>query len=347
MKCPKCGGQLERTDDNKYFCPICNSRFSVKSNAKHAQAKSEESQSYENDHSPVASGYSPYDQNSQYAANIGYGQNASQDQSEVADCQASNEISDQIPYLSAPELKPFIPVPQISKAKDIRASARPLVKKNRGYCVLTEILLRLVQIGSLIPLLIFGPLLVGGAIKSSYAGFYVDVANDKCEGSHSTYRGFNNFMPALRLNLLCTLTKLPPLIAIIVIFITWFPFVGYDSSVVKMILGSILIICMIVLLTYLSSLSQFSFFGLNSGVSAKATELLKHSAKLIDKNFGKILILKLSFIGWWILCYWTLGLLLLYVVPYYKTSLTKQYIALLEAKNQTLPSEQEQTPAVA
>jgi uncharacterized membrane protein len=51
-----------------------------------------------------------------------------------------------------------------------------------------------------------------------------------------------------------------------------------------------------------------------------ATECINESKRIMKGNKGKLFLLQLSFIGWWLLCVITMGIAILYVVPYFSTT---------------------------
>lgn len=210
--------------------------------------------------------------------------------------------------------------------KQLRQEASALLKKNFGFSILTQILLGLVQIGSLLLGTIFGPIFVGGAVNSSYAGFWLDVANDKCEGTKSTYRGFNNIKPAFIIYILIFLIKLLPLTLLIMFALNIFGG-SFGSRIIWIIVLFFYGVIFLFFLAWVNSVSDYAFFKLNREKDIRPTDAVKYGIKLVNKNFGKILTLKLSFIGWWLLAI-VLGFFIIYVAPYYKIALAKQYLAL-------------------
>ena len=62
-------------------------------------------------------------------------------------------------------------------------------------------------------------------------------------------------------------------------------------------------------------------------------DILSESKRLTNGYKGDILLFMLSFIGWYFLCILTLGIALIYVVPYSTVSLTMYYDELKKIKN--------------
>lgn len=215
----------------------------------------------------------------------------------------------------------------VPPSRQLTTQARLALKNNFGYSVLTQILLGLVQFGSLLLGTIFGPIFVGGAISSSYAGFWLDVASNKCEGTKSTYRGFNNIMPAFVIYILMSLIKLLPVLLLIILLAVsiFIP--------ILFILLAFYGIGLLFFMAWVNSVSDYAFFKLNRDQNVRPTDAIRYGFELVNKNFGKILALKLSFIGWWLLTI-VLGFFVLYVVPYYNIALAKQYLAIERLNSQ-------------
>ncbi len=90
----------------------------------------------------------------------------------------------------------------------------------------------------------------------------------------------------------------------------------------------ILILVAIIACIPLLFIRQMSFYVLNDNPDIPANQCYDITAKLVKQNFGKVLLLNLSFIGWWLLVLLTLGALNVYVAPYYKTSVANLYLSL-------------------
>ncbi|MBP5204117.1 DUF975 family protein [bacterium] len=72
-----------------------------------------------------------------------------------------------------------------------------------------------------------------------------------------------------------------------------------------------------------------------------AMEVLKLSEKLMKGHRWDYFVLQLSFIGWYILCPFTLGILYIWVVPYSTLAFTKFLQDLLDADNSTKSTKKE------
>lgn len=74
-------------------------------------------------------------------------------------------------------------------------------------------------------------------------------------------------------------------------------------------------------------------------------DCLKESEELMDGHKMEYFILQLSFIGWWMLGALTLGILYIYVIPYYTATMTLYYRKLRpavdEVKSQATPLDKE------
>ncbi len=68
-------------------------------------------------------------------------------------------------------------------------------------------------------------------------------------------------------------------------------------------------------------------------------QAITKSRELMDGNKWKYFVFGLSFIGWWLLCLVTIGLALIWVVPYYSTAAAKFYDQLSDHRSKALESE--------
>ena len=78
--------------------------------------------------------------------------------------------------------------------------------------------------------------------------------------------------------------------------------------------------------------SQTNFIATNNP-DKKLREVLRESADLMRGRKLELFLLKLSFIGWFLLSVLTLGILLLWVLPYYKTTLANYYKHITNKEN--------------
>ena len=80
---------------------------------------------------------------------------------------------------------------------------------------------------------------------------------------------------------------------------------------------------------------SMTFFLINHEAQLSPVDAITKSRSLMDGYKMELFILDLSFIGWYILSVFTLGLLLLYVVPYHQTTRV-EYFMEIYGKHQNL-----------
>lgn len=72
------------------------------------------------------------------------------------------------------------------------------------------------------------------------------------------------------------------------------------------------------------------YFILDEDPSVGVIECLQRSAEMMKGYKLDLFILQLSFIGWFILCVFTLGIGFLWYMPYYQMTMTNFYLELKE-----------------
>lgn len=86
---------------------------------------------------------------------------------------------------------------------------------------------------------------------------------------------------------------------------------------------------------------SMSWYILCDDPKVGANAARKRSMELMRGHKWKLFCLSLSFIGWWLLCILTLGILSLWVVPYQQTALAHFYRSLTDAEAAPEQAEQE------
>ena len=112
---------------------------------------------------------------------------------------------------------------------------------------------------------------------------------------------------------------------------------GFEKYVAVIILGIIFFIAYIFAIIFLiSKLYQYSLMELiivDNPETSKIKESLKTSIKITKGYKKKLFLLDLSFIGWGILCMLTLGILGLWILPYYYMTSINAYQFIKKANN--------------
>jgi len=68
-----------------------------------------------------------------------------------------------------------------------------------------------------------------------------------------------------------------------------------------------------------------AFYILNDNPGMSAMAALNQSKEMMEGHKGKLFLLGLSFIGWWILCILTLGIGFLWLTPYVELTMANFY----------------------
>ena len=188
-------------------------------------------------------------------------------------------------------------------AKDFRQEAWKKLNGKWGAMVLITLIYLFVLgvgsvfaytfIGALVPILIVGPLTLGFTIVS------INIIRMKPIEVSQVFDGFRNFGNAL---LACVLNGL-------------FIF-----------LWSLLFIVPGIIKAYEYSMT---YYILADNPAMSATEARNRSIELMRGNKWRLFCLQFSFIGWWILCGLTCGILSLWVVPYMQSAVAAFYQSLL------------------
>lgn len=209
---------------------------------------------------------------------------------------------------------------------ELKRKSKADMKNNYGFAILTMILLNLVLFGAMTLGLFIGMVLVLGAVRCCFAAFYVDVANHTRQGVDSTYRGFRQFARALWAGVIMFLIALAILLvmAIVSVIILGASHADFSATAPVMLICAIIGIVIIFLIFVRLS---FVFYIMNHEVDLSAVQCIRRSWALSKGMFFKIVLLNLSFIGWWLLVAITLGAMYLYVGPYYETTRANLYLS--------------------
>ncbi|RKP44104.1 DUF975 family protein [Cohnella endophytica] len=190
---------------------------------------------------------------------------------------------------------------------EIRAKARESLSGNWKPAVL-NFLLYLVVTGvlagiSYIPLIGWvAQLLLTGALAYGVYTYYLLIARKENPTTGTLFSGFEKFVPTFLLYLLMSI----------------FTFLWMLLLIVPGIIAA---------LRY----SQ-AYYILRDNPDIGAMEAIRRSKALMDGNKGRLFILGLTFIGWFILGIITAGIGLLWIAPYYLTAMGHFYDNLINKK---------------
>ena len=189
------------------------------------------------------------------------------------------------------------------KARDFRAKAWAACKGNWGVAILSLIIVSIITgicgvipaVGSLITLVITGPLMLGLAVVFSklIQGEKAEIAN--------LFDGFKNFVNSFLLYILNSLFT---------------------------VLWSLLFVIPGIVMSYAYSMS---FYILKDNPELSANEARKQSIEMMRGNKWRLFCLDFSFIGWALLSCLTFGILMLWVAPVQEASHAAFYESLKPA----------------
>jgi uncharacterized membrane protein len=184
-----------------------------------------------------------------------------------------------------------------TKNKELMAQAKEALTGNWGIAIGAYLICLLIMtfiqfifvLGTIASLIIGGPIALGMAI------FTLNIARNQNLEISQIFNGFNRFVVALE---------------------------AFLIMLVFVILWSLLLIVpgIIAALSY-----SMTFFILVDNENMKATEAIDQSKIMMQGKKWKLFCLFLRFTGWMLLCILTLGIGLIFLVPYMQVSLAKFY----------------------
>ena len=197
------------------------------------------------------------------------------------------------------------------KAKEFRQTAWGKLRGKWGQMALSAFIYSLIMgacsaltVGTVALLLLSGPMTLGLTLLALNAARGEDVSVNRL------FDGFKNFGSAVWLHI---------------------------SNGLLIFLWTLLLIVPGIIKTFSYALS---FHVLKDHPELSANEARKRSMVLMSGNKWRLFCLRFSFIGWWLLCLLTLGILSFWITPYQNTAIAEFYISLLPAE------EKAETPAV-
>lgn len=170
------------------------------------------------------------------------------------------------------------------KAKDFRKSAWGKLQGNWGNAIVAFLLMDvLIGVSGVV---FVGPLLLTGALTVGFYTITLNIVRERQSAVSTLFEGFNDFVRAFILCLTNTLLTL---------------------------LWSLLFVIPGIIKTYSYSMS---YYILKDHPELSANEARKKSMAMMKGNKWRLFCLDFSFIGWFLLCIITFGILLLFVSPY-------------------------------
>ncbi|MCL1959310.1 MAG: DUF975 family protein [Spirochaetes bacterium] len=142
---------------------------------------------------------------------------------------------------------------------------------------------------------VVGPLVLGGPLTLGLIGYFLKKARGGTGQLENLFDGFSSFVKSFLLYLLQ------------VIFIGLWSLLFIIPGIVK------------------SFSYSMAFFILHDNPDIGASEAIDRSKKMMNGYKGKLFGLCLSFLGWGILCCFTLGIGFLWLFPYMSLSVTNFY----------------------
>lgn len=180
---------------------------------------------------------------------------------------------------------------------ELKEEAKQRLSGNWGTAVLVTLIYLAISIligsfeniGSFIQFLITGPLTLG------LAGFYLLLTRQQGVKLENMFDGFKNYVPSLLAYLLTTIFTL---------------------------LWTLLLIIpgIIAALRY-----SLTYYILNDQPQMKVMDAIQLSSDMMQGYKGKLFLLLLSFIGWYVLAIITFGIGLLWVIPYVEATRAQFY----------------------
>ena len=189
------------------------------------------------------------------------------------------------------------------KAKDFRQSAWQSLKGKWGICVLAFLIFDAISgacaglsyfgVGAIAIFIIMGPLTIGNSKIS------LNVARDKEVELTMLFDGFKDFSRSLIL---------------------------YITNQIFVFLWTLLFIIPGIIKSFAYSMS---YYILLDDPNISANDARKKSIEMMKGNKWRLFCLEFSFIGWFLLCLITFGILVFWVSPYIEVAKAKFYLSLL------------------
>lgn len=192
------------------------------------------------------------------------------------------------------------------KAKDFRQTAwKKIGEQNKWGTIILIYLIYVLIIGALASTAI-GSILVAGPLALGLAVCLLGISRKEDVRLERLFSGFNNFVPALLLNIL---------------------------MYVFIFLWSLLLVIPGLIKSYSYAMSNFI---LADNPTMSANDAITASRKMMDGNKWRLFCLDFSFIGWYLLCGLTFGLLTFFVEPYHQAARAEFYESIRGEKRELI-----------
>lgn len=192
------------------------------------------------------------------------------------------------------------------KAKDFRQAAwKKIGEQNKWGTIILIYLIYALIIGAL-AFTAIGSILVAGPLALGLAVCLLGISRKEDVKLERLFSGFNNFVPALLMNIL---------------------------MYVFIFLWSLLLVIPGLIKTYSYAMSNFI---LADNPSMSANDAITASRKMMDGNKWRLFCLDFSFIGWYLLCGLTFGLLTFFVEPYHQAARAEFYESIRGEKRELI-----------
>jgi len=180
---------------------------------------------------------------------------------------------------------------------ELKLMARQQLKGKRGFPILVCFLFCIITgAPSIIPYIgVIGTLILAGPMTLGKARFFLKFTRCESPSVETLFDGFKFFTSAFVLHLLIVI----------------FTFLWTLLFIVPGIIAA---------LRY-----SMAFYILNDNPGMSAMAALNQSKEMMEGHKGKLFLLGLSFIGWWILCILTLGIGFLWLTPYVELTMANFY----------------------
>lgn len=222
---------------------------------------------------------------------------------------------------------------------DIRAHARDVLSAQWGAAALFTFLLQIIQFGinmaaNFIPFVgAFVPYFLTGSFTLGYMQNMQTISRGGESSNDCLFSGFQDYGRSLGVYMLPLLLVAVPVFVVVGIVaamsIVPLSMSGEEPSeetiMMLVIGGTILGLIVIVFATYISLKFSLSYFILLDNPGMGVIDTLKLSSSMMKGHMMKLLSLYLSFIGWAILCVFTIFIGFLWLGPYVAVSFARFY----------------------
>ena len=192
------------------------------------------------------------------------------------------------------------------KAKDFRQTAwKKIGEQNKWGTIILIYLIYALIIGAL-AFTAIGSILVAGPLALGLAVCLLGISRKEDVRLERLFSCFNNFVPALLLNIL---------------------------MYVFIFLWSLLLVIPGLIKSYSYAMSNFI---LADNPTMSANDAITASRKMMDGNKWRLFCLDFSFIGWYLLCGLTFGLLTFFVEPYHQAARAEFYESIRGEKRELI-----------